>query len=301
MVGGILTWVVIALAVGHGSALRLLTALMLMRAVRTFTALDIKPALRRRETADRSVYLTSRRKAWQIEALTLLAAAILLAIILFILDEIGKVGTGRLLALLAIGLPARSLLLLGRGRERDGALRITLSASGLALASLVLLFKPDTTAVAVALAAREWVAAGILLLPPLRASRRTNSQRRDVPLTFGEIAAITGRRARHRLVYRVGKSLLGFLGPAGGVLARTGRSMRVHRRVGPLTSRSSIPIVILAGAATTAAVIIPIIFARPATMLLAASCLRIGAAAGNALLWWRFVDDGEADEDDDED
>jgi hypothetical protein len=112
------------------------------------------------------------------------------------------------------------------------------------------------------------------------------------------VAGITGRRARHRLIYRVGKGALGVLGPVGNIAARTVRGIGAHRKIVP---NRFTPIALFAAGTTAAAVILPMVLAKPGTLLISAALLRIAAAAGSVLLWWRYADDLPDDDDDDDD
>jgi hypothetical protein len=195
-----------------------------------------------------------------------------------------------------LGLPVRHFGAAASGR-RAGVFRAALSWSGLILAIGALAGDLGWIGFALVLAIREWVALAVSLIPALRRSADPNVTPVETPLTWREVVAITGRKARHRLAYRIGKSVLGIFGPFGNIAARTARGMGAHRRVAP---NSIVPVAAVAVGATAAGLIVPVVLAKPATLLISATLLRVAAAAGNVLLWWRFADQLPDDDDDDD-
>jgi len=297
MTGGILTWTAIAAALGHADAVRMLTAIMLVRTAWTLTKLDTAAALRRRHGASAEVAAKSLRRAIRIEAIGLILSILVLAALIALLNRIGEAEIARMTLLIGIGLPVRHFGPAAGGRRRAEVFRLALTWTGLAMAAVALAAGLDWTAFALILGVREWIALGIALIPGLRPKLDASGPPVETPLSWREVAAITGRRARHRFTYRVGKSLLGVLGPIGNIAARTARGIGAHRRIVP---GSAWPVATVAAGATAAAIFLPIALAKPALLLASASLLRVAAAAGNVLLWWRFADQLPDDDEDDE-
>jgi hypothetical protein len=105
-------------------------------------------------------------------------------------------------------------------------------------------------------------------------------------LQWREIADHSHASARRRFTYRVSKSLLKFVfGPFGSIAARTGRGFRMDRKLERFVPRTSASLGGLFLLLTTAAVALILIIPEPAVQLLAASLLRVGASAGNILIW----------------
>jgi hypothetical protein len=300
MAGSILTWAAVAAVVGHADAVRLMAASLLVRAARTLTMLDVGNAMRRREGATLDVIRTSLRRAMRIEAASFVAGALVVAAMIAGLQAMGQPDVARMTALIAIGLPARYFAPARGARRRGGIFSSSLAWSGLALVGLAGLAGEGVMTLALAIAAREWIALAIVLAPAATPSTEQPAHPTDVPLTWQEVAGITARRARHRLTYRIGKSLLGVLGPFGNVVARTARGFRMHRRADRFAPKSIVPVALLAAGTTALAFLLPVILQKPATLLGSASLLRIAAAAGNVLLWWSFTDPGRGEDGDDD-
>lgn len=303
LVGWLLCWVIIAAGIGHADAARLLAATMLVRAARSLTVMETAAAMRRRHGAEPRIYRKSLIRALRIEAVALLAGAAVLALLIAGLFAIGQDKAALMTMLVGIGLPARHLAPAGGGRRRPGLFHLTLAWSGLLLALGAILADLGPAAVAVAMGLREWVAVLAMLLPGIRPPPHPEPKPVTEPLTLREVASITSARARERLTYRIGKSLLvSVLGPFGAIIARTGRGVGMHRRFERLTPKKVLPILILALASGATAILIQVLLAKPATLILSASLIRICAGAGSVLLWWRFAGPrvDEADEDDDD-
>lgn len=301
MLGGILAWAVIAVGVGHADTARMLAAIMLVRAARAFTMLDTGAALRKRHGAAPEIARKSLRRAIRIELASLIAAALILAIMVLVLWQIEQRAVAWMTVLISVGLPARHLGPAAGGRRRAGVFQAALNWSGLALALLCLVAGLEWPAFALALGVRQWIALLISLAPANQPGFETERTPVETPLTWREVAGITGRRARHRFAYRIGKSLLGILGPVGNIAARTARGVGAHRRVVPNTIW---PVAAVAAGAAGAGLLLPVILAKPATLLASASLLRVAASAGNVLIWWPFValipDDPDDDDEDDD-
>jgi hypothetical protein len=298
MAGSVLTWLIVAAAVGHANAVRLLTALVLVRSARMYTQTDSHVLFRQWVGAEKTVYRKTRRRVVRIELASIAVALAIMVLITGYLHAIGQDRMAMLTAIVAPGLPARHLAAL-RGRRALTGFRLALAFLGPLLVGIVLLVHPDLRLFAVAILLREWLALAIVLLlpgmrPPLAAPPR------EEPLSLLEVAAMTAARSRNRFAYRVGRTILGFV-PFGGIVARTARSVGAHRRLAPWTGRSVWPIIAVALGTLAGAVIVPIALAKPATLIGAASLLRISASAGNTLLFWRFSGEADLGDDDDDD
>jgi hypothetical protein len=302
MVGTILTWLVVASAVGPADAVRLLSATILVRAARTAVTLDTGTAMRRRHGSPSKVYRKSMRRAIRLEIASLAVAAILLLGLLGWLFAIGQDRLAEMTALVAIGLPVRHFAPAAGGRRRVGLFQSALAWSGFALAGVAVAAGLDVTMVAIALGLREWIALAFVLTPALHPPADPDARATPTPLTWTEVASITAGRGRHRLTYRLSRIALGLFGPLGAALARTGRGLGLHRRLERVAPKSVIPVALLAAGSAGAAFILPFVLEKPGTLLISASLLRVAAAAISVLVWWSFSDpQGQSDWDDDDD
>lgn len=202
----------------------------------------------------------------------------------------------------ALGLPARYS---GPARERvryHRSYKLFRTWSGALLVLLVLFGGGGAVAAAAALAGREWLALlGVSLLPA-----RGDAIRRPVldhVPTLSEFASSTAHFSFRRMSYHVGKSLLGMLiGPMGGIIARTGRGMRLLGRKTAPKPQSIIVVRLMAVGATAGAFVVAALIKGPGSLVVSASLLRIGGVAIRAF-WDRFADYGSPlgpQDDDDE-
>jgi hypothetical protein len=301
MAGAILTWVVVASAVGHADAVRLISAVILVRAARTATMLDTGTAMRRRHGSPAKVYRKSMRRAIRLEIASLAAAAILLAGIVAWLFGIGQDRLAEMTALVAIGLPVRHFAPAAGGRRRIGLFQSALAWSGVAMVGLTAAAGFGAWTMAIALGVREWIALAFVLFPALHPPADPEAKAAQTAVTWAEVAGITARRGRQRLTYRLGRIALGLLGPFGDALARTGRALGLHRRIERAAPRSIVLIALMAGGAAGLAFLLPFILEKPAVLLVSASLLRVAAAAANVLVWWSFGDAQDLSDDDEDD
>jgi hypothetical protein len=304
MAGSIVTWLIVAAAIGHADTVRILTAMVFTRAARIFLQTDTHFVLRQWNGAERRVYRKSLRRAVRIEAVGLIGAWAIVALIMAFMHALGQDKAIVLTAILALALPARYIAGLF-GRRTLFTFRFAIAACGPFLVAIVFFAHPTLWAFAAAVAGREWLALIVALL--LREHRVTawaavpgSDTVREDPLTLVEVAAFSAARSRTRIAYRVSRTLLGFI-PFGGIVARTGRALGAHRRLAPWAGRSVYPIMVIAAGTFGGAIIVPLALAKPATLLGSASLLRLCATASNVLLWWRFYDGRGADDEDDDD
>ncbi|CAA9526903.1 MAG: hypothetical protein AVDCRST_MAG31-2008 [uncultured Sphingomonas sp.] len=297
----LLTWTLIGLAVGHADAVRLLAANGFVQAVRTLCALEVRPLLARRIGADSAIIQVSRRTAWRIDLLSLLAMAALLAGLVLLLDLRSMTKAAAMLALVGGGLVARHPgQLLAVGRIRNVSWRFGSAVVGSVGAACVLLFELGWVGAAVVLALRDWGGLAATLLFGPRAEPKPAAP--DQPLSFAEAAGQTGRVARPRLTYRISKGLLAaMLGPVGGFAARTGRGAGLDSRLAKVVPRHRFGIAMLTFCAAAISVAALSISREPVALLLSAALLRVAASAGSMLLWWNYAEVvAEDDEEDDE-
>jgi hypothetical protein len=302
MAGSVATWLIVAAAIGHADAVRILTAMVFTRAARMFLQTDAHFLLRQWTGADRRTYRKSLRRVVRIDAVALLGTWAIVGLIMLFMHALGQDKAITLTAILALALPARTVATLFGQRAMAG-FRFGIAACGPLLVGIAFFVHPTIWAFAAAVAGREWLALLLALLiqvrRPAEAEPSATAERQD-PLTLLEVAAVSATRSRHRIAYRVGRTLLGFV-PFGGIIARTARTLGAHRRLSPWAGRSVYPIIAIAAGTFAGAIIVPLALAKPATLLGSASLLRMSATAGNVLLWWRFYDGSGADEEDDDD
>jgi hypothetical protein len=297
----LLAWSLIGLTIGHADAVRLLAANAFVQAIRSVGLLEVGQVLSGRVGCSPDVFRRSRRRAWRIDLLGLLASAVLLWLVAIFLDLRGMEKAAMITAVVGAGIPARNPgLLLVAGRQRVVAWRmgssvvLALGAIGVFLAGL-----PAIAAAAV-FAAREW---GGLLATLLFAPARPARQRPPAePLRFRDVAGRTEASARRRLSYRLIKSLATIiLGPFGNFAARTGREVgKIDSRLARFVPRNKPGMILFTlGTGGTAAFFL-LISTEPASLLAGAAFARLAATGATALMWWRYSsDDIDLEEDDD--
>lgn len=296
--GLILSWVIIALAVGPADAARLFAASAFVRSTRYLTAAGVLTPLRKRISRDGSPSRQAVRVGARVQLVAWLAGLLLLGMVIGLLVVAGQERVAQLCAILAIGLPARYLVPLAAHRRIAYVLGPSLAWSGVLLVALGWLAGAGLTVFALAFAARDWIAylACLVAAPTIKRDREPLG-----PLHWREIADHSVTVARRRLAYRIGKGLLSAaFGPFGGAAARTGRGMRVHHRLDRFTPKQPLPIAALAATTSASAVAMIMIGPPPGVLVVAASLLMVAAVAANVLVWSVFVT-GKATADDEED
>jgi len=317
MAGSIVTLLIVAAAIGHADAVRILTAMVFTRAARIFLQVDAHFLLRQWAGGARRLYRKSLRRVIRIETVSLGGAWVITGLIMVFMHALGQDKAILLTAILALALPARNISSLF-GQRAMLHFRFAIAFCGPLLVGIVFLVHPTIWAFAFAYAGREWLALIVALVlrrwRPAAAVAVKHENAADAdesvaepatpfredPLTLREVAAVSASRSRGRIAYRIGRTLLGFV-PFGGVVARTARTLGAHRRFAPLAGRSAYPMMAIAAGTFAGAIIMPLALAKPATLLGSATLLRICATASNVLLWWRFSDGKDHDEEDDDD
>jgi len=300
LVAIVLTWGSVA-AAGPADAVRLLAAVTFVRAARSLTAPAALGPLRTRLGSP-----AARRQATEaalgIEAAALAGALAALGAILALLWAAGQDQLLLLCLLFAPALPVRSLLPLTAARSLAGGYRLTLALLGLVLAAAGWAAGADIDLFALLLVAREWLA---LPIAYALAPRVQPVETPGTPLEWREIAAHSHALGRRRVAYRFSRLFLqAFLGPFGGIAARTGRGMQLDGKFARFVPDHPAALAIVAVAAAGAAGALILLYPEPVLLVLAASLMRTSAAAANVLLWRRLSRGaaiGNRIEDDDED
>lgn len=300
LVAVVLTWLAVAAAVGPADGVRLLAAVMLIRAVRALTApAPLSPVRIRLGSLDG--HRQALRVSLAVEAVALAGALVALAALLALFSSLGQDKMLFLCLLASLAIPARSLMPLAAGRALGKIYRLTLTLVGLLLVAAGLVAGADIYVFALLFAARDWLALPIAfaLAPAVERPEADSSA-----LGWREIAAYSHALGRRRAVYRFSKSFLqAFLGPFGGFAARTGRGMQFDRKLARFVPDHPAALGAVALAAATAAVALIVFFPEPVLLVVAASLLRSSAAAANVLLWGRLaggaVIDVQLEDDDD--
>jgi hypothetical protein len=200
-----------------------------------------------------------------------------------LLFSVGQRETAVYCLILSGLLPARLLHPVFAGKRIGDIHQPLLAWTGVALAGLVWLLSGDAFWFAAALSAREWVA---ILVAGIAARRREPATEQVPRLHWREIADHSHATARRRFTYRVSKSLLKFVfGPFGSIAARTGRGFQLDRKLERFVPRTFASLAALFLLSSAAAVALIVIIPEPAVQLIAASLLRVGASAGNILIW----------------
>lgn len=299
MIGWVIAWLIIGLAIGHADAVRMLAASAMVRAARYLTTPESGASLRMRVTADGRITAGARGAAAGIEAVTLVGSLISVAAIAALLFSLGERETATFCLILSAMLPVRLLHPLFAGKRIGGIYQPLLAWTGVVLVALVWLVSRDALWFAAALAAREWVA---IMLAGMIAGPREPATEPAPTLNWREIADHSHATARRRFTYRVSKSLLKFVfGPFGSIAARTGRGFELDRKLERFVPRTSASLAALFLLLTAAAVALIVIVPEPAVQLVAASLLRVGASAGNILIWSKLGGGETLIREDDED
>jgi hypothetical protein len=298
MLAMLVTWSAAAAAIGLADMLRLLAAVTLIRAVQLFTQMPTRAALRRRIGAPEDVVRKAARLAFAIQAASLATGLVLLAALVAGIAVVGERQWAALIALVAVGYPARNLLQSQRGSHPQlfvGAVRWV----GAALVAVAYLAGWGPYEVAFVVGLREWIAGALSLVwkAPARPEPRPTAE----PISLEEIAGVTGTRARRAFVYRLSRAALGTFVPGAGLLARTGRGFDVHRRLERFVPHHRPTFMLVGIGACLVAGTLVLAAPEPTLLVVAAVLVRVAAAAASAALWWtHLAPPGTAGQDDEE-
>jgi hypothetical protein len=276
----------------------LLAAYAFVQAARAIGAVQLLPVLAKRIGQTRAAWQRSLGRALRLELISLAACAILVAALAAALDLLNMQEAAAMVAIIALGLPARhpGELLVAK-RYRIEKWRLGSALASVVGAGVVLALGLDWRAGALVLALRDWTG---LLAAILFAPRRPAKADPSI-LTFADAAAQTGASAWRKLSYRVLKGLLtAVLGPAGSFAARTGRGANLDQKAARFIPQSRAGLAALTAAATGASAFFLVVAREPSTLLVAAALARIAAPAGAALLWWDYARIGSAVDDEDD-
>jgi hypothetical protein len=281
-------WAVVALAVGHADAARLLAATVLLRAVQMLVQMATIGPLKRRAGAPREVRRQARAMAIWLQLGSLASAIIVIAALAALLAAIGQERIAGLLPLVALGLPARAYRAV-EVRASTGLFRLVVSASALGCALVAWAAGMGPAGMALAFASREWVGTALMRLwpSPERLAERPVTE----PLTLWEAARETVVTSRRLLTYRLTKNLLTVFGPFGNLAARTGRGLGWHARLEPYMPHRFAGFVLFALVTGGIAVFLAARSGEPAAMIAAAGLGQLCAIALNVLVLWRFLPD----------
>lgn len=281
----ILSWAAFAAALGLTPAIWLMAANGFVQASRSLLLMQSFDAISARIGCAQETKASARRLAFRLDGATLIGSLALLLILAVGFRAIGLVDPAAMVLIVALGLPARTPLLLALDRCNIGtAWRLGSSLVMLAGAGIVLLLGLHWPWAAFALALREWGGLiGVWLKPR---GRPDIAPARPAELKFAEIAARTSMAARRRLVYRIGKVALSAIGPVGSLIARTGRGGGLDGRLAARFPAGRAPILVLAALSSATVALIILIRRDPPALLIASVAARIAAAAFSALIWW---------------
>lgn len=301
LIGNTLLWSQVVVHLGAKPAATLLAANLCTLAAVNLTVVVTRGVVHRRRHATPAVWRATLRMAWGVEALSALAGMATMLALVLAYDVIGRSELAVLALIQIAGLPARYN---GPVRERTrfgNVNRLVRAWGGALLVGGVLLAGGGAREAAAALALREWLATGIAALLP---------GHRDIPDVeacgeaprLAEFAASTAQFNARRMAYRIGKSLLSMiLGPAGGLIARTSRGMRLERRLSMSGPKARWSIRLIAVGASGGALLFPALVKGPGALVVGATLLRIGFSALSALFWLRHAGDFVSPDDDEDD
>ncbi len=216
----------------------------------------------------------------------LIAIAAQVAILSALLTQLDQPLIATMLALVAIGVPARLIRSIVR-RAMTYHIRLYLSAAALVGAGIAFALDAGPLGYALAFGAREWAAtlASFLVDTEKRKSRSPATE----PVTLPEVAKHTVVNSRRLLTYRLTKNILTVFGPFGNFAARTGRGLNLHSRMEPYIPHKKAGFASFAMATTAIAALLVWRSGQPLAMIAAAGMLQLSAVAVNVLLWWRYL------------
>lgn len=296
-------WVLVVAVAGHAHAVRLLAAIGFVRSARYLTGPTSGPSIRRRIASLGRVHGQARRTVLTIEVFALVGSAAIIAILIVFLNAAGQQVTAFFCAILSITLPVKAFFPLASGRKIEAYYQPLVSVFGLLFAIAAWFAELGLVGFAIAFAAREWMALGVAYL---LARPRPAHNLEFADLHWREVANHSLIASRRRFTYRLSKSLFKFMfGPFGTIAVRTGRGLRADRKLERFVPHRRWSMATLFVAMTAAALAIIILIPEPALLLIAATLMRIGATAGNILIWSILVrgdplliDDGDEEDDD---
>ncbi|MFL6733649.1 MAG: hypothetical protein ACJ8EY_03010 [Sphingomicrobium sp.] len=302
LIAWMLAWGIVGATVGHKDAIRLLAAIAFVRCARYLTGPTSGPSLRKRMEARGKVHGPSQRTALLVELSALAAGVAVLGLIIWLLLIADQQKTATFCLILATTMPVKLIVPLAAGQKIERLYQPLVSVMGLIMTVIAWLVEPSLMGFAIAFAAREWAALGVALL--ISKPRKAGSEEVEA-LHWREIADQSLLASRRRFTYRVSKSLLKFvLGPFGIIAARTGRGLRADRKLERFVPRRRSTMTILFILPISIAVALILWVPKPALLVVAATLMRIGASAGNILLWstlgrgeYEFVGEDEDDDD----
>lgn len=294
-------WALVVAATGHAHAVRLLAAIGFVRSARYLTGPTSGPSIRRRMASLGRVHGQARRTVLTIEVFALVGSAAIMAMLIAFLNVSGQEVTAFFCLILSVTLPVKAFFPFASGRKIESYYQPLVSVFGLLLTIAAWFVERSLVGFAIAFAAREWVALGVAYL--LAAPRPAHDVEVD-DLHWREVANHSLIASRRRFTYRLSKSVMKFiLGPLGTVAVRTGRGLRADRKLERFVPQRRWSMATLFLTMTAGALAIIVLIPKPALLLIAATLMRIGATAGNILIW-SILGPGDGmliDDDDDDD
>lgn len=290
----------IGLQIGHADTVRLLAAIIIVRACRVLTSLDTTRiiVLRRGSSSDQRKADLSR--AALVEGFSLMAEIIVLACAAMTIGAMGDRLSAGLILIAGLGAPADHLRFLGRSRRPRHMFRTMYPIALAALVAIASIYPGQSVMIfAGAFALSRWLA--LLAVIPGNAPLPQKTLRH--PFHWTEAARRTAILGRRRFDYRIGRGILSaMLGPVGSLIARTGRGLKLHHRGNKsLIDRfgmNKIGWISMGG--LMLALLAHMLITEPSSLLLLAAVMRIAATALSAWVWSGYAEniDEPVDQDD---
>lgn len=279
-------WAVVVAAIGHADTARLLAATVFARAIQLLVKLTTTAALKQRVGAPIEIQRQARRYAFNLQAASLAAMLILIALLTEVMKSIGQPLIAAYLPLIALGMPARNLRFVYL-RFASPNYRLVLAMAGLAMVVIGWVGGWHAAAFGIAFAAREWIA---LLLTQLWPGKQTPPKvGSNEPLGFAEVGLHSAALGRRLLTYRLSKMVLTVFGPFGSAAARTGRGLNWHRKIEPYLPHHLGGFILFSVGTIGGAVFLGLRSDEPAAMVGSAGLLQIGAVTANVIILWRYL------------
>ncbi len=295
----LLTWFLIGFSIGPAGVVRLIGANAVVQGARALCTLEARQVLARRTAASDCVRTRSRRIAFKFDLVGLVACALFLAAIVFLLAFRDMPEAAGMVAIAALGIPARHPLgLLVARRNWEVSWRMGTAATAVTGSAIIFAFGLPWQAAALVIGLRDW--GGLIATALFAGTREPSKADRTGVMTFAEAAAKTETIARRQLTYRLVKTLSGvILGPIGNIAARTGRGAGgLDRKLSRLVPRNRPGLMLFTAICASVALVTVFVSTEPLAFLVAAAFARLASSGGSALLWWKYRSASD-DEDDD--
>ncbi|AKM09927.1 hypothetical protein [Croceicoccus naphthovorans] len=282
----LLLWGTVLIQIGPRALALVIAVHFCANAAQGISAIATVGAVRRRRAAAPEIFRATRLRAWILEGASLVGGLVALGLIALLYVFFEERELVPLIAMIALGFPARYNGPL-RARGFGSAVpRVVRSWSAAIMVPIVLLIWPTAEAAVLALAAREWVTTITLALwrekPPTE--RQIERTEHYVP-AWREFLTLTASLSMRRFFYHASHSILHFVvGPFGSAVARASRGMGYLRRVSEVRQMKQVVSLASVGGLGGTVLLLWLV-PGPGSLALSSLLLRLGALATSATIW----------------